>query len=613
MGHIKRKRRKMDLGLMALEPRWMFDGAAAIDAAHAAPDPAAKALIPDAPAPVEVKAADPAQNSGKKGGVFVDTSVADYKTLEAAVKPGVEIEEIDGGQSGLAQMAKWAETHAGYDSISILSHGNDGMVKVGTDVLTEAALSDAATQAELAQIGHALQAGGDLLLYGCDIAADGDGKTFVNDLAVATGADVAASTDITGIHGNWTLEYQSGSVERDTSFDDRALSGYDHDLTAGYFEMGTGVSLVYAPNGSLYASINGSYSFYFNANTTTQSYHVEFNGSYQYTAGPNLGQTVFLVGTQDFVSSPAPTFTGFPPDASYPYKITITGGGATMKIGNNPQTATTDFVPTYAGTFNISSVVGLDFSWNSITTDVTRTGSRAINPNTSPSFVGGSSQLLTVAVGASAVDLKSYLHVSDSDTTSQTETWTQSSGPSHGSLSISGATGTSGSTDITPSGTVTYTPTAGYTGTDSFSIQVSDGTATATKTFNVTVNDAPTITGASAGQTVNDNATDMPFSGVTIADNGTSDGSTAQTQTVHVTLDTAAKGSFTTLNGFTNAGGGDYTFSGTAAAATTAIRGLVFTPTANRVAPGSTETTTFTISTNDGITTTRLYRHSACV
>ena len=133
----RRQRHPSTLGLMALEPRWMFDGAAAVDAAHAAPDPSAKTLIPNVPAPVQVRAADPAQDSGKKEVVFVDTSVANYQTLEAAVKPGIEIEEIDGGQSGLAQMAKWAETHAGYDSISILSHGTEASVQIGADSVND--------------------------------------------------------------------------------------------------------------------------------------------------------------------------------------------------------------------------------------------------------------------------------------------------------------------------------------------------------------------------------------------------------------------------------------------------------------------------------------------
>ncbi len=110
------------------------------------------------------------------------------------------------------------------------------------------------------------------------------------------------------------------------------------------------------------------------------------------------------------------------------------------------------------------------------------------------------------------------------------------------------------------------------------------------------INDAPTITGTQAGQAVNDTGTINPFAGVSIGDVD----NPAQTLTVSVTLDTAAKGVFSTLNGFTDAGGGVYTFSGTAAAATTAIHGLVFDPADNRVAPGSTETTTFTISVDDG-------------
>ncbi|TKC09872.1 T9SS type B sorting domain-containing protein [Pedobacter polaris] len=110
------------------------------------------------------------------------------------------------------------------------------------------------------------------------------------------------------------------------------------------------------------------------------------------------------------------------------------------------------------------------------------------------------------------------------------------------------------------------------------------------------LNSPPVIGGMAAGQAVTDKTTVLPFSTVTITD-----AETAQTQSISVTLDVAAKGSFTTLNGFTNAGSGIYTYSGNAANAQTAIRGLVFTPTPNRVAVGSTETTTFTISVNDGV------------
>ena len=142
----------------------------------------------------------------------------------------------------------------------------------------------------------------------------------------------------------------------------------------------------------------------------------------------------------------------------------------------------------------------------------------------------------------------------------------------------------------------------GSTETTTFTISVDDGVAApvsdaTTTVVSTSVNDAPSIAGTVAGQAVNDTATVSPFAGVSIGDVD----NPAQTLSVSVTLDAAAKGAFTTLNGFTDAGGGVYTFSGTAAAATSAIQGLVFDPTDNRVTPGSTETTTFTISVDDGV------------
>lgn len=550
MGHIKHKRRKSNLGLLALEPRWMFDGAAAVDAAHAAPDAAAKALIPDAPAPAQMRAADTAQNNGRKEVVFIDTSVADYKTLEAAVKPGVEIEEIDGGQSGLAQIAKWAETHSGYDSISILGHGVDGAQKIGATSLSSTVLQDPQAREQLATIGASLTPNGDLLLYGCDVAKSQSGRQFVDELAAVTGADVAASIDTTGTSGNWTLEYNSGVVGQDIAFDARDLIAYSHDLARS-----ASMNSASQSGGNLLVR----YTYNFSSATETYISVQKQFGDFAVATEFYLGNSISGVDTIDGVFS------------------------ANLVTGN------------YLVSVKYIDSGGWAYSTN--------TASLAWVGNVTPAFVGGSSQSLTVAVGASAVDLKSYLHINDTDS-GQTETLTQSSAPSHGVLSISGATGTSGSANITPGGAITYTPTAGYTGTDTFSIQVSDGTATATKSFTVTVNDAPTISGATAGQTVNDNATVSPFTNVTIADTGTSDGTTAQTQTVTISLGSSLQGWFSTLNGFTDLTGGNYTYSGTAAAATTAIRGLVFTPTANRVAPGSTETTAMTISVSDGVAST---------
>ena len=157
-GFAKPASSRVSRWLMPLEPRIMFDGAAA----HAALGAAGKALIPVVPGPVAVHAAAPAQNGGRTEVAFVDTSVSDWQALVAGVeksRPGVEVELIDGGQRGMAQIATWAETHSGYDAIHILSPGGDASFAVGADTINNASVANPVVQAELGEIGSALKAG----------------------------------------------------------------------------------------------------------------------------------------------------------------------------------------------------------------------------------------------------------------------------------------------------------------------------------------------------------------------------------------------------------------------------------------------------------------------
>ncbi len=237
------------LQIIALEPRFLFDGAGAATAAKTVADgahtlttaeaqAAVTALAAAVPQAVEARPADPAQNDGKKEVAFVDTSLADYQALVDSLRPGVEVELIGGGESGLTQMAQWALTHSGYDAIHLISHGGEGEIRVGTDVLTTETLAETATQAQLTAIGAALNPDGDVLVYGCDAGREADGQTLIQGIARDTGADVAASTDPTGaaaLGGDWVLEATTGTIEAS------ALNFPDYNDTLG-LSFGTAAS-----------------------------------------------------------------------------------------------------------------------------------------------------------------------------------------------------------------------------------------------------------------------------------------------------------------------------------------------------------------------------------
>ena len=114
------------------------------------------------------------------------------------------------------------------------------------------------------------------------------------------------------------------------------------------------------------------------------------------------------------------------------------------------------------------------------------------------------------------------------------------------------------------------------------------------------VNDPPVITGTIAGQKVYQHTSLRPFAGTNITD---PDDLKLQPLTVSVQVDSTLKGGLSNLGGFsqTPAGSGIYVFHGTAAAASAALRALVFEPTpGNRVTSTSPEIVGLSLTVNDG-------------
>ncbi len=149
--------------------------------------------------------------TGPKSLLFIDAGVADAGTLAASAAPGTEVVFLTSQEDAIAQITRTLLGREGIDSLQIISHGRNGSLDFASGALNLASLPSQVNQ--LKSWSAALSANADILLYGCDVAQNAMGKAFVSLLAQTTGADVAASSDVTGFGGNWDLEFQTGRIE----------------------------------------------------------------------------------------------------------------------------------------------------------------------------------------------------------------------------------------------------------------------------------------------------------------------------------------------------------------------------------------------------------------
>ncbi|NYH08802.1 Ig-like domain-containing protein [Pseudomonas moraviensis] len=228
--------------IMSLEPRMLFDGAVAATVAdtaaqadsHATAD-AAKAPAADHPSASKdthgqadaTPAASPVAVPGQSV-VFVDSRVKDADSLVKGVAPGTQVVKLDAGKDGLQQIADYLDQHQGVSSVQIIAHGNAGDLWLGNSYLS--ADNVAQRSAILAEIGKDMNAGGDILIYGCYTAEGGRGLSFVDSLAQLTGRDVAASNNRTGVGGDWDLEIATGNIESANVLSTQAMSEYQWGL-----------------------------------------------------------------------------------------------------------------------------------------------------------------------------------------------------------------------------------------------------------------------------------------------------------------------------------------------------------------------------------------------
>ena len=187
---------------LALEPRILFDGAAAV------------AVDQQADAAQAPQATHPATEAPPRTLVVIDTRITGYQNLADQIAKNAEVVLVNAAQDGLKAISDALAAGGKVASIQILSHGAAGEFTLGNRTVTADNLASTITIFQ-GWSSH-LTGNADILLYGCDVGAGAAGRTLISQLAAATGADVAASTNNTGAQsagGDWILEVSTGPIE----------------------------------------------------------------------------------------------------------------------------------------------------------------------------------------------------------------------------------------------------------------------------------------------------------------------------------------------------------------------------------------------------------------
>ncbi|MCP5220283.1 MAG: DUF4347 domain-containing protein [Zoogloeaceae bacterium] len=161
-----------------------------------------------------IDAATEAAQTHRQEIVFIDAGIDNAEQLLDALdrdRSALQVIWLDPNANGIDQISAALAGRSDIGAIHILSHGANGQVMLGNSTVDSATLTQRADT--ITGWRSALTDDADILLYGCDVAGDAAGLTFIESLARLTGADVAASEDLTGTGGDWVLERQIGAID----------------------------------------------------------------------------------------------------------------------------------------------------------------------------------------------------------------------------------------------------------------------------------------------------------------------------------------------------------------------------------------------------------------
>ncbi|MEG3901913.1 DUF4347 domain-containing protein, partial [Microcoleus sp. B4-C1] len=166
-----------------------------------------------------------------KNVLFLDARVENSDSLARGATADTEVFVLNSTGDGVEQITRILANCSDLDSLQIVSHGREGGVQLGSIELCNDNLQTYSHS--LQQWRKALSERGDILLFGCSVAAGESGEAFVRQLSLMVGADIAASDNLTGsaaLGGDWQLKFATGEIKARIAIEKEVLEAYPYAL-----------------------------------------------------------------------------------------------------------------------------------------------------------------------------------------------------------------------------------------------------------------------------------------------------------------------------------------------------------------------------------------------
>ncbi|WP_333041384.1 DUF4347 domain-containing protein, partial [Microcoleus sp. Pol17C6] len=166
-----------------------------------------------------------------KNVLFLDARVENFDSLARGATADTEVFVLDSTRDGVEQITRILANCSDLDSLQIVSHGREAGVQLGSIELCNDNLQTYSHL--LQQWGKVLSERGDILLFGCSVAAGENGEAFVRRLSLIVGADIAASDNLTGsaaLGGDWQLKFATGEIKARIAIEKEVLEAYPYAL-----------------------------------------------------------------------------------------------------------------------------------------------------------------------------------------------------------------------------------------------------------------------------------------------------------------------------------------------------------------------------------------------